>query len=109
MRITSEDPIAKTLVFSTWIDVLQLISNAFTDNNINHCFIKNSSKFSQNIDNFKQNKTIRALLMPMDLGSKGLNLIEATHVVLVEPTFNRANEKQAVGRVHRIGQTKYVS
>ena len=74
---------------------------------INHIFIKHSTKFGENIDNFKQNKDIKALLMPMDLGAKGLNLIEATHVILVEPTLNRANEQQAVGRVHRIGQTKY--
>ena len=106
LNITKEDCLAKSLVFSTWTDVLQLISNAFSENNISHCFIKNSSNFSQNIDTFKQDKHIKALLMPMDLGSKGLNLIEATHVILVEPTLNRANEQQAVGRVHRIGQTK---
>ncbi|XP_054153904.1 E3 ubiquitin-protein ligase SHPRH-like [Oppia nitens] len=106
LEIISADSTAKTLVFSTWVDVLQLISTAMDDNKISHVFIRNSAKFSQKVDNFKTNREIKALLMPMDLGAKGLNLIEATHVVLVEPTLNRANELQAVGRVHRIGQTK---
>ena len=46
------------------------------------------------------------LLLPVHSGANGLNLIEATHVLLAEPILNPAQELQAIGRVHRIGQTR---
>lgn len=55
---------------------------------------------------FKYDSNTPVLLLPLKSGANGLNLIEATHVILIEPVLNPAQELQAIGRVHRIGQRK---
>lgn len=54
----------------------------------------------------KEANSIQVLLLLVRHGANGLNLLEAQHVILVEPLLNPAAEAQAVGRVHRIGQDK---
>lgn len=106
MKIQLRDPGAKALVFSTWQDVLDIISKALTDNNMEFTQISRIKTFQENLSAFKYDPHINILLLPLHTGSNGLTIIEATHVLLVEPILNPAHELQAIGRVHRIGQTK---
>uniref|UniRef100_A0A8C1FZL9 SNF2 histone linker PHD RING helicase n=1 Tax=Cyprinus carpio TaxID=7962 RepID=A0A8C1FZL9_CYPCA len=105
-KIQMTDPGAKSLVFSTWQGVLDIISKALFDNNMEFAQINGIHKFQENLSAFKYEENINILLLPLHTGSNGLNIIEATHVLLVEPILNPAHELQAIGRVHRIGQTK---
>ncbi|KZV51925.1 snf2 histone linker phd ring helicase [Dorcoceras hygrometricum] len=121
--IISTDPTVKILVFSSWNDVLDVLQHAFTTNSISYIRMKGGRKSQVAISEFKgqrshgkeNNKKIhegtmtksapaQVLLLLIQHGSNGLNLLEAQHVILVEPLLNPASEAQAVGRVHRIGQ-----
>ncbi|XP_019909524.2 E3 ubiquitin-protein ligase SHPRH isoform X2 [Esox lucius] len=105
-KIQLIDPGAKCLVFSTWQSVLDIIAKALFDNNMEFSQINGIHKFQENLCSFKYEEKINILLLPLHTGSNGLNIIEATHILLVEPILNPAHELQAIGRVHRIGQTK---
>ncbi|KAH8370863.1 hypothetical protein KR093_005242 [Drosophila rubida] len=102
-KIQAQDAEQKILIFSQWATILNHIANALQTNGI-----KYRNKFTnRDIDEFKQPELkISCMLMPLSRGAKGLNLIEATHVFLVEPILTPGEELQAIGRVHRFGQTK---
>ncbi|XP_020226329.1 E3 ubiquitin-protein ligase SHPRH [Cajanus cajan] len=114
--VKANDHRAKVLVFSSWNDVLDVLEHAFAANNITYIRMKGGRKAHVAISQFrgKQNgsrgcegstaKSIQVLLLLIQHGANGLNLLEAEHVVLVEPLLNPAAEAQAISRVHRIGQ-----
>ncbi|KAH0469033.1 hypothetical protein IEQ34_002265 [Dendrobium chrysotoxum] len=109
--IKSTDQNAKVLVFSSWNDVLDVLQHALDSNNISYVRMKGGRKSQAAIAQFKgeqpfKSKHIQVLLILIQHGSNGLNLLEAQHVILVEPLLNPAIEAQAIGRVHRIGQEK---
>ncbi|XP_057541140.1 uncharacterized protein LOC130818900 isoform X2 [Amaranthus tricolor] len=122
--IKSCDPKAKILVFSSWNDVLDVLEHAFSANEISFVRMKGGRKRSQTVlsafkgqkmvekgsgkmnDQHKpETKFIQVLLLLVQHGANGLNLLEAQHVILVEPLLNPAVEAQAISRVHRVGQT----
>ncbi|KAK4533336.1 hypothetical protein CCYA_CCYA16G4218 [Cyanidiococcus yangmingshanensis] len=88
----------RCVVFSQWSELLQILSTALERNSIPH-IIGDIEAFRQRTDPFC------VLLLPIRTGANGLNLTEARHVLLLEPLLDPAAELQAIGRVHRIGQT----
>ena len=63
----------------------------------------------QAIDAFQKDPPTTVFLLSMRSGAVGINLTAANHVFLMEPAFNPALEDQAVGRAHRMGQTRPVT
>ncbi|XP_022181789.1 E3 ubiquitin-protein ligase SHPRH-like isoform X2 [Myzus persicae] len=106
LELITQDPNVKVLIFSNWDKALNLLGEAFDQNAISYGILKTGSKYKKTLKDFKSNKKINALLMKLSLGSKGLNLTEATRIFFMEPIINKADEHQAIGRIHRIGQTK---
>ena len=101
-----DDPSSKVIVFSQWEDVLTIVERALVANNIPSTRIKGSTKINQKLHTFKTNALMPVLLLPLKSGANGLNLIEANHVIMVEPLLDGGVERQAINRVHRIGQTR---
>ena len=54
------------------------------------------------------NEQYPVLLMQYKSSSSGLNIVEANHVIIVEPVLTPATVHQAIGRVDRISQTRLV-
>ncbi|XP_063700872.1 E3 ubiquitin-protein ligase SHPRH [Culicoides brevitarsis] len=107
LKIRHEDKNVKIVIFSQWENILTMITSALQTNKIDFVMHTNTGNrgAKSHIEIFKTGPQT-CLLMPLAAGSKGLNLTEATHVFLVEPILNPSEELQAIGRVHRIGQTK---
>lgn len=105
LKLRKEESDVKIIIFSHWDNILNVIKRALESNSITYRV--NTGNFSKMIHEFKNySLNVTCLLMNLKLGSKGLNLTEATHVFLVEPILNPAEELQAIGRIHRIGQTR---
>lgn len=60
------------------------------------------------IERFKTSKTCNTMFISYKVGSEGLNLVEASHIVLFEPWWNSVTNDQAKSRAVRMGQKKNV-
>ena len=98
-KILSEDKKAKCIIFSEHMIVLELIIKMLKENYISYQYvwdIDDTETCKKDVLEFKTGPS-NVLLMPYSFGANGLNITEATHVFLVEPTLNRAQEAQAIG------------
>ena len=92
---------AKILVFSQFVETLRWISDRIE---LPHDLLTGSMSLSErqaSMDRFKNERSPRLLLVSLRAGGVGLNLGEATHVIVFDRWWNPAVESQAIYRAHR--------
>lgn len=99
----------KVLVFSQFVQMLQIIRQWLEFSQIPFCYLDGASKdrFEQ-VDRFNNSPDIPIFLISLKAGGTGLNLTSADYVIHYDPWWNPAVESQATDRTHRIGQTRQV-
>jgi superfamily II DNA or RNA helicase len=100
----------KVLVFSQFVQMLQLLEKECAARNIPTHILTGQTKDRQAVVNAFQGDTgAGVFLLSLRAAGTGLNLTNASYVVLYDPWWNPAVEAQAIDRSHRIGQTQTVN
>ncbi|KAF9265070.1 hypothetical protein L218DRAFT_1076057 [Marasmius fiardii PR-910] len=106
-----EDLGDKTICYSQWTSMLDLVETLFSRHGIR------SVRFDGSMDRtsrehalsvFKSPVGPKVILISTRCGGVGLNLVAANRIVNMDLSWNYAAESQAYDRAHRIGQEKPV-
>jgi SNF2 family DNA or RNA helicase len=60
------------------------------------------------VESFQTDPNVQVFLISLKAGGVGLNLQAADYVLLYDPWWNEAVEKQAIDRAHRVGRREIV-
>ena len=102
----------KMLIFSSFVSHLAVYEKWCKEQKIDFCKLIGSTKINdrqQEINKFQENHDTKIFFISLKSGGVGLNLTAASYVLLLDPWWNPFAEKQAIARVHRLGQTNKVN
>ncbi len=95
----------KALVFTNYLGAVRRIGDDLERAGIPFLAMTGATRNRQaTVTRFQEDPAVKALVMTLKTGGVGLNLTQADYVFLFDPWWNRAAERQAVDRSHRIGQ-----
>lgn len=98
----------KVLVFSQFVEMLRLIETDVRNRGWPYAMLHGQTRDrAAAIERF-QSGDAQLFLISLKAGGTGLNLTAADTVILYDPWWNPAVERQAMDRAHRIGQDKPV-
>ncbi len=101
----------KALVFSQFVDHLQILRQHLEEQNIAYQYLDGSTpakKRQERVNAFQAGEG-DVFLISLKAGGTGLNLTAADYVIHMDPWWNPAVEDQASDRAHRIGQKRPVT
>lgn len=105
---------AHTIIFSQWDDLLLRVGRILKENNIKNVFCKgNCYQRDKAIREFNSDDKIKVIMLSSGSTAAGTNLTKASQVVFIDPIygaykFRKDQERQAVGRAHRLGQKSQI-
>jgi SNF2 family DNA or RNA helicase len=98
----------KVIVFSQYVKTLEYIKQNLNQNAMMYHGGMKTVEKDNVLKEFKDSKNPEILLMSLKAGGVGLNLQEASTVILFDRWWNPAVESQAIARAHRMGNKKIV-
>ncbi|KAJ2994654.1 hypothetical protein HDV02_001393 [Globomyces sp. JEL0801] len=101
----------KTIVFSQWTSMLDVVQVALKDELMNFVRYDGKMNIQQRDDclsKFRKDSKCDVLLASLMCTSVGLNLTVASRIILLDLWWNPSIEDQAIGRVYRMGQKNEV-
>ena len=105
----SIDENEKIVVFSQFTRFLGIIADELKRENIEYCYIDGQTQNRQKeIEEF-EDESKKVFLISLKAGGFGLNLTNAKRLIISDPWWNPAVERQAEDRIYRIGQTDDVT
>jgi superfamily II DNA or RNA helicase len=102
----------KVLVFSAFASMLKIMRTALDRRSIVYGYLDGSTKDRDRqaeVERFMSDDGPPVFLCSLKAGGVGLTLTAADYVILYDPWWNPAVERQAIDRTHRIGQTRPVT
>jgi len=93
----------KAILFSQWEDMLDIVEEALRSNDVSFVRSVSLAKIGEALKIFRSRETT-VLMLNVKNGAEGLTILEARHVLMLEPLLNNALDSQAINRVCRIGQ-----
>ncbi|XP_068469968.1 helicase-like transcription factor CHR28 isoform X2 [Phaseolus vulgaris] len=102
----------KAIVFSQWTRMLDLLEACLKKSSINYRRLDGTMSVvarDKAVKDFNTLPEVSVIIMSLKAASLGLNLVVASHVLMLDLWWNPTTEDQAIDRAHRIGQTRPVS
>jgi superfamily II DNA or RNA helicase len=109
LRSTLSDE--KVIIFSLFIDVLNVYSRYCEELGYNSVIITGKDKgknLNEKLKEFKFSDSIKILFTTLQKSSEGLNLDVATHVIILEFWWNPQKLFQAMSRIDRLTQERNI-
>ena len=99
----------KVVVFSQFVGVIDILKGKLNELGLSYSVLTGRTKKRETaVETFTKDPSVPIFLVSLKAGGVGLNLNVADYAFIYDPWWNPAVEKQAMDRIHRLGQKKAV-